>query len=247
MREVDFSGKRGQAGAMIRAASALLLAAAVVVASAPAEARSPYSGRYRVAEGPDVAGGLELGADGRFRYMLSEGALDQHAEGSWTETGGDIRLTTDPKPVPPSFARGPDAKPEDGKDLPTLHVRLADGRDLAGIDFRLGLTGGVGMAGYTQAEGWSFEEAEAKPDERRIAWVELVEPIYDVVSPRFVIDPPAAGGLVFVLTPNDIEVVDFRNDRFEKRSDDFVLHLGERSLRMVRDKQVAPSREREGF
>ena len=225
----------------------LALACIVFAVAIPAEARSPYSGRYRVAEGPDVAGGLELGADGRFRYFLSAGALDQHAEGTWTETGGDIRLTTDPRPVPPSFARGPDAKPEDGKDLPTLHVRLADGRDLAGIDFRLGLTGGVGMAGYTQAEGWSFDEAQAKPDERRIAWVELVEPIYDVVSPRFVIDPPASGGLVFVLTPNDIEVVDFRNDRFEKRSDDFVLHLGERTLKMVREKQVTPSREREGY
>ena len=229
----------------------LAAVAAAIAVVAPAEARSPYSRHYRVAEGPDVAGGLELGADGRFRYFLIAGALDQHAEGSWTETGGDIRLTTDPKPVPPSFARGPDAKPEEGKDAPTLHVRLADGRDLAGIDFRLGLTTGASMAGYTQAEGWRFEEPDAaKPaetPERKIAWVELVEPIYDVVSPRFVIDPPAAGGLVFVLTPNDIEVVDFRNDRFERRTDDFVLHLGERTLKMVREKQVTPSRERERF
>ena len=228
----------------------LAAVAAVIAVVAPADARSPYSGRYRVAEGPDVAGGLELGADGRFRYFLIAGALDQHAEGSWTETAGDIRLTTDPRPVAPSFARGPNAKPEEGKDAPTLHVRLADGRDLAGIDFRLGLTTGVGMAGYTQAEGWRFEEpdtsAPAGTPERKVAWVELVEPIYDVVSQRFVIDPPAAGGLVFVLTPNDIEVVDFRNDRFEKRTDDFVLHLGERTLRMVREKQVTPSREREG-
>ena len=224
----------------------LAAVAAAIAVVAPAEARSPYSGRYRVAEGPDVAGGLELGADGRFRYFLSAGALDQHAEGSWIETAGDIRLITDPKPIPPSFARSPDAKPGEGKDPPTLHVRLADGRDLAGIDFRLGLTTGASMAGYTQAEGWRFEEPDAaKPaetPERKIAWVELVEPIYDVVSPRFVIDPPAAGGLVFVLTPNDIEVVDFRNDRFEKRSDDFVLHLGERTLKMVREKEQSPSR-----
>ena len=222
----------------------LAAVAAMIAVVAPADARSPYSGRYRVAEGPDVAGGLELGADGRFRYFLIAGALDQHAEGSWTETAGDIRLTTDPKPVPPSFARGPDAKPEEGKNAPTLHVRLADGRDLAGIDFRLGLTTSVGMAGYTQAEGWRIEEPDAATaagtPERKIAWVELVEPIYDVVSQRFVIDPPAAGGLVFVLTPNDIEVVDFRNDRFEKRTDDFVLHLGERTLRMVREKRVSP-------
>lgn len=226
---------------------AVLLAILALVAGTAAEARSPYAGRYRVAEGPDVAGGLELGADGRFRYFLSAGALDQHAEGSWTETAGDIRLTTDPKPVPPSFARGPDAVTGDDGDVPAIHVKLADGRDLAGIDFRLGLTTGAGMAGYTQAEGWRFEEPGAGTGERKIAWVELVEPIYDVVSQRFTIDPPLAGGLVFVLTPNDIEVVDFRNERFERRTDDFVLHLGERTLRMVREKEIVPSRTREGF
>ncbi|MDP3858357.1 MAG: hypothetical protein Q8Q73_11430 [Stagnimonas sp.] len=196
---------------------------------AVAEARSPFAGRYRIATGSGTAGGLELGADGRFRYALSEGALDERAEGSWTETAGDIRLTTDPKPVPPSFARGPDG----GGDAPTIHVRLADGRDLAGIDFRLGFTSGASMAGYTQAEGWSFADA----GDRRIAWVELVEPIYGVASSRFTIDPPAAGGLVFVLTPNDIEVVDFENARVERRTDDFVLHRGERALRLVRERE----------
>ena len=210
----------------------LVAVAALMAVTAPADARSPYAGRYRIANGPDSAGGLELQADGRFRYVRSEGALDQHAEGNWTETGGDIRLTTAPKPVLPVFARGPDAKPDGDQAAPTLHVRLADGRDLAGVDFRLGLTTGTSLAGYTQAEGWSFEE----PGDQRIAWVELVEPIYEIVSPRFVIDPPAAGALVFVLTPNDIEVVDFQNDRFERRTDDFVLHRGERTLRMVRER-----------
>ena len=92
------------------------------------------------------------------------------------------------------------------------------------------------MAGYTQAEGWSFNEPEARPGDHRIAWVELVEPIYGVVSPRFAIDPPATGALVFVLTPNDIEVVDFQNAQVEKRSDDFLLHRGNRKLRLVREK-----------
>ena len=222
---------------MIRAAFALLLAGAFVVASAPAEARSPYAGRYRIASGPDPAGGLELQPDGRFRYVRSEGALDERAEGTWTETGGDIRLTTDPKPVAPRFARGPDAKSDGGTEAPTLKVVLVDGRELAGIDFRLGLTSGASLAGYTQAEGWGFATPGAKTDGRRIAWVELVEPIYGVVSPRFAIDPPAAGGLVFVLTPNDIETVDFDNARVERRTDDFVLYRGERTLRLVRERE----------
>lgn len=209
-----------------------VLAALVLFGSFSAEARSPFAGRYRIANGPDTAGGLDLQADGHFRYSLSEGALDEHAEGTWTETGGDIRLTTAPKPVPPQFARGPDGT----TGAPTIHVRLADGRDLAGIDFRLGLTNGTSVAGYTQAEGWNFAESQAKPGAQRIAWVEVVEPIYGVVSPRFAIDPPAAGALEFVLTPNDIEVVDFQNAQLERRSDDFLLHRGDRTLHMVRAK-----------
>lgn len=200
--------------------------------AAPADARSPYAGRYRVAIGPDTAGVLELAPDGRFRYVLSEGALDEHADGTWTETGGDIRLTTTPKPVPPSFARGPDTT---GDGAATIQVKLKDGRELAGVDFRLGLTNGSSLAGYTQAEGWSFEQT----GDRRIAWVELHEPIYGVTSERIAIDPPATGGLVFLLTPNDIDVVDFDNAQLEKRSDDFVLHRRERDLRMVRERERA--------
>lgn len=212
------------------------LASLALVGGAAAEARSPYAGRYRIANGPDTAGGLDLQADGRFRYVRSEGALDERAEGTWTETAGDIRLTTDPKPIAPSFARGPDG----GAGAPALHVRLSDGRELAGIDFRLGLTNGASLAGYTQAEGWDFAAPGAQPDSSRIAWVELVEPIYGVVSPRFAIEPPAAGALVFVLTPNDIETVDFQGAQVERRSDDLVLHRHDRALRLVRERE--PSR-----
>ena len=209
-----------------------LAAAALLVVSASADARSPYAGRYRVAIGPDTAGMLDLRADGTFRYALSEGALDEHAEGEWSETGGDIRLTTAPKPVRPSFARGADG----GAGAATIRVHLADGRDLAGVDFRLGLANGGSLAGYTQAEGWTFGDAEGGAERRR-AWVELFEPIYGVASQRFAIDPPVTGGLVFVLTPNDIDVVDFDKSWLERRSDDFILHHPNRDLRLVRERE----------
>ena len=88
------------------------------------------------------------------------------------------------------------------------------------------------MAGYTQAEGWSF----AEPGERRVAWVELHEPIHGIASQRFAIDPPASGGLVFVLAPNDIGTVDFNAAPLIRRSDDFVLDRRGRELRLVRER-----------
>ena len=205
------------------------LAAAALLAAFPAEARSPYAGRYRIAEGPDTAGGLELRADGRFAYALSEGALDEHAEGRWSDEGGTIRLTTEPKPTPATFSRAADRA---GPDAPTLLVTFPDDRTIGGIDFRLGLADGSARAGYTQYDGWTFSSGEA----RAIRWVELGEPIHGVSSARFVIDPPASGGLVFVLTPNDIDVVDFDDAELERRGDDFVLHRGQRELRLVRIK-----------
>ena len=214
---------------MISRFASLTLAVATMALGAPADARSPYAGRYRVAEGPDTAGMLELGADGRFRYQLSEGALDEGAEGAWSDDGGTIRLTTEPKPVPPSFSRARDG----GDGAATLKVILADGRELGGIDFRLGLSDGGSLAGYTQTEGWSF--AEPQPG-RTIRWVELYEPIHGVVSPRFEVDPPAAGGLVFILTPNDIGTVDFQAAELERGADDFTLHRGMRRLRFVRER-----------
>jgi len=207
----------------------LMLGGALLATALPAAARSPYAGQYRAAVGPDTAGALDLRADGTFRYELSEGALDEHAEGTWSETGGDIRLDTAPKPKPPSFARGPDnASPG----ALTIQVKLADGRELAGVDFRLGLSDGSSVAGYTQAEGWNFAERAG----RSIVWAEIYEPIYAVASQRFAIEPPATGGLVFLLTPNDIDTVDFVHAQLEPRSDDFVLHHPRGELRMVRQR-----------
>ena len=206
----------------------LTLAALLTIAALPADARSPYAGRYRIAEGPDTAGGLELRADGRFAYALSEGALDEHAEGRWSDADGTIRLTTEPRPTPAAFARAADRPAP----APTILVTFPDGREIAGIDFRFGLSDGSSLAGYTQYDGWTFPTGEA----RTIRWVELAEPIHGIASERFAIEPPAAGGLVFVLTPNDIDVVDFDRAELERRGDDFVLHRGERALRLVRVK-----------
>jgi hypothetical protein len=204
-------------------------AAVLIAAAAPADARSAYAGRYRVVEGPDVAGGLELRPDGRFAYVLIAGALDEHAEGRWSEEGGVVRLTTEPKPLPPVFARARDGDAE----APTLLVTFAGGGGIPGIDFRLGLADGSVAEGYTQEGGWSFAAGSAAP----IRWVELVEPIHGLASPRFAIDPPATGALTFVLTPNDIEVVDFAGAPFQRRGKGFVLGRGDGELRLVRIKR----------
>jgi len=77
----------------------LLVAAAAAVA-ARAIAQSPslvgtYDGRQM-----EMAAALELLADGRFRYGLAYGALDEEAAGKWTLRGDRVLLTSDPITAP---------------------------------------------------------------------------------------------------------------------------------------------------
>jgi hypothetical protein len=71
---------------------ALLLAIAPVPSAAGAAA-----GLY-LADQMEVAAGLELKADGRFRYALDYGAVSEGAEGSWRLEGTTVRLSSDSAP-----------------------------------------------------------------------------------------------------------------------------------------------------
>ncbi len=48
----------------------------------------------------ELAAGLELKPDGRFRYALSYGALDEVAEGTWRADADRVVLTSDPFKAP---------------------------------------------------------------------------------------------------------------------------------------------------
>lgn len=210
--------------------SALALAALLLFAPA-AEAKPPAPGVYRVAEGPDVAGGIELSKDGHFAYFLAAGALDEQAKGRWVVRGEQVCLTTEPTPVAPSFALGP--RRSDVPDSPTLLVTWPNGRGIAGVDFQLGFAEGEPAADYTQDYGWTLPEDE----KRKPAWIEVVEPIHGVVSSRFPLDPNDHGTIIVVLTPNDIGIVDFRDACLEQRGKGFVLHRTGGEMRLVKEER----------
>ena len=88
---------------MIRlaAGAALLLAPACATAEAPRQA----AGLYEINQ-MEVAGGLELRPDGRFRYGLDYGAVSEQSEGLWATEGSAVLLTTDPMPPPAECNRG---------------------------------------------------------------------------------------------------------------------------------------------
>src|SRR5882762_2699819 len=87
-------------GAFMAMASSALLAAAASAVAARTMAQLPslvgtYDGRQM-----EMAAALELLADGRFRYALAYGALDEEAAGKWTLRGDRVLLTSDPVRAP---------------------------------------------------------------------------------------------------------------------------------------------------
>jgi hypothetical protein len=200
----------------------------LIAAPLPALADDAWAGQYRLAEGPDSVGELQLDADGSFRFGMSAGALDTSAAGRWARSGDGITLRTEPRPVAPAFSLK-SAEPDMGEGGFSILVTWPDGRGIAGVDFRIVFDGGTDFTGYTQYYGWQSEPGHS----RRIVSIQLAEPIHGTVSP--VVDIPAgAQSVTFVLTPNDMGIADFDNAPAERSGDDLQLHWRGGVLRFVR-------------
>jgi hypothetical protein len=207
----------------------LLFAALSIATPQIATAQVPdFIGEYDLAEGPDVGGGLVIQNDGRFRYMLAAGALDERAEGRWERRGDAICLFTEPKPVPPAFTRiAPIAV--DGT-VPTILVTWPNGRGIAGVDFVLRFDSGDPIDGYTQVDGWAMPE----DDPRIPRWIELREPIYHIDAPVIRLDDADRGKLHLRLDPNDIGVVAFDGACLTQSGTTALLRRPEGTMRFRR-------------
>lgn len=215
----------------VRAKSRAIALLLLLLAPTPVLATDAAIGLYSAVEGPELASRLELRADGRFRYQLSYGALDEGAEGRWQREGAAILLFTEPRPKPPVFRA--DSMVASGDAVLSLTVLWPNGQGIAGIDFRIGFDSGDPVEGYTQYHGWTLDPS----DRRRPLWIELSEPIHGIGARRFPINDPKIRTLRFTLIPNDIGVVDFQGTKLTTDDGDrLVLHHRNGPLRYVRVK-----------
>jgi hypothetical protein len=85
----------------------LLGAAVLLAAPGCATGATPpqVSGLYEINQ-REMAGGLELQPNGRFRYAFDYGAVSEVSEGKWAVEGGTVLLTTDPMPPKAECDRG---------------------------------------------------------------------------------------------------------------------------------------------
>ena len=192
----------------VRRPLALLLMPLLLVGAGPAS----ITGEYRLVGMREAAGGLELGADGRFRYGFSYGALDEQAEGRWRREGNRILLTTDPPPSPPDWSLVV-AEPGEPK-LFALILEGPNGRPIPNIAVEVRMQDGSIEEGSTQPE-W----LEADLDGKQPVAVTFRIPVFDVASPSFPVDVTKARRYRFRLDPKDLGVRDFRDWPLEIRGD----------------------------
>ncbi len=186
------------------------LLALPLLAMLAAAGPSRLEGAYMLVGVREAAGGLELMADGRFRYGFTYGALDEQAEGHWRQEGNRILLTTDPTPRPPEWSLVL-AEPGEPK-LFALILEGPNGRPIPNIEVEVRMNDGSTEKTNTQSE-W----LEADLDGRLPVSVSFHIPVFDVSSPAFPIDVAKARKYRFRLDPRDMGIRDFRDWPLEVR------------------------------
>lgn len=145
----------------------------------------------------EVAAGLELNADGRFRYGLDYGAVSEFAQGKWKSDGRMVWLTSDPMPRPPTFTIVRDDPAPPGDYVVTLEH---PGFDWGGpLEFLATLDG-------------QSAPVRVKPDDEgkvsgvtgRIASIRPIVPIYGDVGAPLALAGPGGHHLLIRFLRNDL-------------------------------------------
>lgn len=198
------------------------LAFGLLALASPAHAAPELAGYYQ-GDAMEIGAALELGADGRFRYGLSYGALDEQSEGAWVAEGDTVYLTTSPAVVPPRFVVESDAPAPAG----TLNVRLTDPDALGGFTLTVVLTfAGDARRYHVEAD----EEGNVPlPPGRVVTSVVPALPVYDIPVVAYPVSP---GGhrLAFRFEPNDLGKADFRRQPLKMEGDALILQRHDRTI-----------------
>jgi len=190
---------------MKRHARLLAFAALALCAAAPAPEEAPVEGLY-VADIMETATALEIQPGGRFRWMLSVGALDLEDEGLWTRSpDGSLLLNSDPPVVPPRFELVGTGRDDRGGAL----VKVAD--EEGRIPYYLDAEAEYADGSRSRADFQEGEHRFAAEPGRAIVAVRLVSSAFDLVSDRYPVSPAAGNVLSFRFIPNQIGRVDFRD------------------------------------
>jgi hypothetical protein len=206
----------------------LLAMVMLLPAAAPADPAHPVAliGEYDGHQ-MEMGAGLELKADGRFRYALSYGAIDEEANGSWVADHGAVVLTSD-HVTPPRLVM------LDQITGPANELRVA-------LDVPHGVNPQLFDAVVTYADGHSAQQ-QLSDEETAIPFKEgaaptrimLVFSMLEIHGDWIVIDPAKGYRLHFRFEPNDLGMVDFRDTTLRNEGGELLLYRYGRTIRFRR-------------
>jgi hypothetical protein len=199
-----------------------LVACPTLAADAPADLAGTYNGSQM-----EVGTELQLDPDGRYRYYLAYGALDEMSEGSWAADGDAIVLTSDPFKAPAFELVG--STPGKASALTvTLDVPKALPRQFFSI---------LVVMPDQSARQVDFDEGTLKiplSGADRPAAIVLGLELFGVMSDLVEI-PPNTRAMHFRFVPNELGKVAFDHQRLARDGDAFVLERFDRTLRFRKE------------
>lgn len=196
---------------MITAILGLLVAAA---SPTPAQA---LPGLY-VTSQMEMAGALELQANGRFRYQFDYGAASESAEGNWNSDGSIVRLTSNPMPREPEFELVSDGPAPAGE----LFVAVEEGK----LGTWTPLTVQLSVDG-TDRPVFAYADEDGRieaPEGRRISAVKILMPVYETGGDSVRLSPERGHRLLFRLQLNDIGRAAFRSEPLTVEHSMLIMH-----------------------
>ena len=208
-------------------AIALLLAAASSTVAGPATRQSlvgTYDGHQM-----EIVAGLELKADGRFRYGLSYGALDEEAAGKWTMSGNQVLLTSDPV-IAPRFVLVSHGKGVDG----VLQLSLDVPKGLSRQYFDAVI---VNRNGETQRQQLA-EDGLLLPftSDNVPTSLRMLFPVFSVIGEPLKLDPSSGYSVRIRFEPNDLGKVNFQATPIKILNGDLLLDRHGRTIRLKHSK-----------
>ena len=210
------------------ALSALLLAAAATVATPataqPASLVGSYDGRQM-----EMAAGLELRGDGRFRYGLAYGALDEAAAGRWTARGDQVLLTSDPVTAP-RFVLVSQGRTADGVLLVSLDAPQGMSRQY--FDVLVLKANGQAERKQLSEDGLSSPFTRDNPPSS----IRMLFPVFQVIGDPVRLDPSSGYAVRFRFEPNDLGKVAFQATPLKVVNGELLLDRHGRTIRFKRSK-----------
>lgn len=175
-----------------------------------------------------MAADLALGADHRFRYALSYGALDEVAEGKWESDGAaSVFLTSDPT-TPPRFTLLGESPATPGQLRVALDVPSGISRQYFSAIVRF--ADGRSSVRQLQEEGLTLSLAQG---EQPVSLTLLLS-VLGVESEAFKLNPGSGSEVHLRFDPNDLGKVAFERTPLRIDQDDLLLERHERLIRFRR-------------